>query len=283
MKSTLLPINEEINAYLKHVETTYQHDYSKIAELSVQYVSRKLEEAKEKFEHRQDIGPEEEILYFKHIKAHLSALIQYYTLVQTIELRKPPRKKKKLKSYYLKALYKVKRKIGKKRTYYNYYKANSTYLDHRFFRRVGQDIFCTTGAYLMDIDKRNNTPAVHVFAQVEAYEMLRHYLKNKIKAFAGKTKALPVNRPHQLKWTASKVDLIELIYALHAAGVFNNGRADLKEIAECLQQVFEVDLGQYNRVFYDIRARKINKTKFLDALKDGLKKRMNETDNQLFI
>jgi len=283
MKSTLLTINEEINAYIQHVETTYRHDYSKIAELSVQYVSRRLEEAKAAFERAPDIGPEEEIFYFKYIKAHLSALIHYYVLVQRIELKKPPQKARKLKTYYLNALYKVKKKLRKKHFYYNYYKANSTYLDHRLFRRINQDIFCTTGAYLLDIDKRHNTPAVHVFAQIEAYEMLRHYLKKKIKAFADKTGAPPAGRSNQLKWTTSKVDLIELIYALHAAGVFNNGRADLKEIAECLQQVFDIDLGQYNRVFYDIRARKINKTKFLDALKDGLKKRMTETDNQLFI
>lgn len=283
MKLTLLTINEEINAHIELVETEYQHDYSKIAELSIQYVSRRLEHVKEKFEREENIGSSEEIFYFKHIKAHLSALIQYYALVQRIELGKPPRKKRKLKTYYLKVLNKIKRKLRKKNFYYNYYKANSTYLDPQLFLRVSQDIFCTTGAYILDIDKRNNTPAVHVFAQIEAYEMLRHYLKKKIKAFADKTGAPPAGRSNQLKWTTSKVDLIELVYALHAAGVFNNGRADVKEIAECLQRIFDVDLGQYNRVFYDIRARKINKTKFLDALKDGLKKRMNETDNQLFI
>src|SRR5690606_23809350 len=173
--------------------------------------------------------------------------------------------------------------LRKKSFYYNYYKADSSHLDHQLFLRIDQDIFCTAGSYILDIDKRTNTPAVHLFAQIKAYEMLRHHLKEKIKAFAGKTKASVAKSDNPLRWTTSKVDLIELVYALHAAGVFNNGRADIKEIAECLQRIFDVDLGQYNRVFYDIRARKINKTKFLDALKDGLKKRMNETDNQLFI
>ena len=36
----------------------------------------------------------------------------------------------------------------------------------------------------------------------------------------------------KLTWTGSKVALIELIYALHTEGVFNNGAADLKNIAE---------------------------------------------------
>lgn len=283
MNETLLMINEEINNYIDAVEEQYQHDYSKISELSIQYISGRLERVKEKFEHGQDISSNEEVFYFKHIKTHLLASIQYYLLVQRIELKKPPRKKKNIKKYYLKELYKIKRKLRKKSFYYNYYKADSSHLDHQLFLRIDQDIFCTAGSYILDIDKRTNTPAVHLFAQIKAYEMLRHHLKKKIKAFASKTKASVAKADHPLRWTTSKVDLIELIYALHAAGVFNNGRADIKEIAECLQNVFDVDLGQYNRVFYDIRARKINKTKFLDALKDGLSKRMNETDNQLFI
>lgn len=283
MNETLLMINEEINNYIEAVEEQYRHDYSKISELSIQYISGRLEHVKEKFEHGRDISSQEEVFYFKHIKTHLLASIQYYALVQRIELKKPPRKKKKIKKYYLKELYKIKRKLRKKSFYYNYYKADSSHLDHQLFLRIDQDIFCTAGSYILDIDKRTNTPAVHLFAQIKAYEMLRHHLKKKIKAFAGKTKVSVAKTNNPLRWTTSKVDLIELTYALHAAGVFNNGRADIKEIAECLQRVFDVDLGQYNRVFYDIRARKINKTKFLDALKDGLKKRINETDNQLFI
>src|SRR5690606_10371144 len=86
-----------------------------------------------------------------------------------------------------------------------------------------------------------------------------------------------------LRWTTSKVDLIELTYSLHASGVFNNGRADIKEIAEYFQVMFDVELGQYNRFFYDIRGRKINKTKFVDFLKEALLRRIKEADNQLFI
>lgn len=283
MNTTLLTINEEITTYIGRIDNKNQHDYSKIAELATQYISQRLEYAKQQFENKQDIDPDEEIFYFKYIKSHLLALIQYYTLIQRIELRKPPVKKKQLKKYYLKELYKAKRKLRKQHFFYNYYKANSNYLDGRLFLRFNKNLFLTTGEHILDIDKQNDTPAVHIFAQVEAYEMLRHYLKKKIKTSTAKTQTTPPKKESTLKWTASKVDMIELIYALHASGVFNNGRADIKEIAECFQDMLDVDLGQYNRVFYDIRSRKINKTKFLDTLKDNLKKRMNETENQLFI
>mgnify|MGYP000703370779 CR=1 FL=1 len=83
----------------------------------------------------------------------------------------------------------------------------------------------------------------------------------------------------KLTWTGSKVALIELIYALHTEGVFNNGAADLKDIAEYFEHTFEIDLGQYRRVFLEIRARKNDRTKFLTTLNDSLQKRMENSDD----
>lgn len=281
MNQTLIAITEEINIYIKNAEEDFQHDYSKITEMSIQYISRRLEEVKQKFEISPEINPDTEIFYFKHIKCHLLALIQYYSLIQKIELDKPPVKKKAVKKYYLKTLFKLKKKLTHNKFFYNYFKSNSSQFDDHFFRRTDRDLFIPTGDYLLEIDKNKNTPTVHIFVQMEAYEMLRHYLKKKIKKLGTKEISTPKSNK-LLKWTTSKIDLIESIYALHAAGVFNNGKADLKDIAEYFQQIFDIDLGQYNRVFYDIRSRKNNKTKFVDSLKDALSKRIKDTDNELF-
>ena len=81
-----------------------------------------------------------------------------------------------------------------------------------------------------------------------------------------------------MTWTSPKVALIELMYALHTEGVFNNGAADLKDIAEYFEHVFEIDLGQYRRAFLEIRARKSDNTKFLTTLNDVLLKRMENSD-----
>lgn len=285
MNKTLLTINEEIKCYVADIEQANAHDYSKITELAIRYISDRLQVVKHRFEQDNSITPDEEIFYFKNIKCHLLALIQYYTFVQKIELKKPPLRKKKLKHYYLSTLYKIKKKLRKQQFFYNYYKANLSQLDNQFFRRIDHDLFLPAGSFILDIDQRNNTPTVHIFAQMEAFEMLRHYLKKKIKGYGAGSKKKPqaVLPASVLRWTISKTDLIELIYALHASGTFNNGKADIKEIAEYFQKVFNVELGQYNRVFYDIRARKINKTKLLDSLKENLIKRIKETDNELFM
>ncbi len=85
----------------------------------------------------------------------------------------------------------------------------------------------------------------------------------------------------KLNWTGSKVALIELLYALHTEGVFNNGAADLKDIVEYVENVFNIDLGQYRRVFLEIRSRKSDKTKFIMALNKVLLKRMENTDEPI--
>ena len=90
-----------------------------------------------------------------------------------------------------------------------------------------------------------------------------------------------LNHNLKLNWTGSKVALIELLYALHTEGVFNNGTSDLKDIAEYFENVFSIDLGQYHRAFLEIRMRKTDKTKFLNGMKEKLIRRMENTDELL--
>lgn len=281
MNQIFQKINEDITTYVKKLEEQHRHDSSQITEMAIHFISGRLEFVKDKFENLNTLSPEDEIFYFKNIKCHLLALIQYYYTVQRIEIKKPAIPLRKIKKYYLKALYKIKKQIGSNHFFYNYYKTNSNKLDRQFFTRLEHDFFLPNDGIIMDIDKRYTTPSVYMFANVEALEMTRHYLKKKIKSLVSPQITIQPKQS-RLKWTSSKSDLIESIYALHSADVFNNGKADLKEIAEYFEEIFNPDLGQYNRVFYDIRARKNNKTKFLDSLRDALIKRMKDTDNELF-
>jgi len=78
-----------------------------------------------------------------------------------------------------------------------------------------------------------------------------------------------------LKWTAKKTDLIELLYALDAAGCFNSGKASLNLIATYFEKVFNTDLSHFPRDFYEMRIR-LDKMPFIDKLKNSLKKRMED-------
>lgn len=86
------------------------------------------------------------------------------------------------------------------------------------------------------------------------------------------------NHQNELVWTAPKTNLIELLYALHASNSFNDGKAGLKQVAEAFERIFQVSLGNYYRVFQDIRQRKINQTVFLDQLKEKFLQRVHEME-----
>jgi hypothetical protein len=84
-----------------------------------------------------------------------------------------------------------------------------------------------------------------------------------------------------LKWTAPKAAIIELLYAFHADGCFNNGNANITQIATAFESAFNIELGQFSRTFLEINARKTGRTKYLDSLKEKLLKRMDEVDGDV--
>ena len=87
-----------------------------------------------------------------------------------------------------------------------------------------------------------------------------------------------LNSHLNLQWTSSKSALTELIYALHYNQVINNGNADIKEIALAFQQILHFDMGDFYKIFSEIKSRKNSRTKFLDDLSSGLQSHMDTTE-----
>jgi hypothetical protein len=89
----------------------------------------------------------------------------------------------------------------------------------------------------------------------------------------------PASSGGKLKWTGSLVDWVELIYALHTAGVINGGKASLKHLFRVLGEVFDFDVEGYSRTFTDIKRRvKGERTSFLNKLKHALLNRIEKSD-----
>src|SRR5690349_622146 len=97
-----------------------------------------------------------------------------------------------------------------------------------------------------------------------AYELVKQFVIASIR------KLTVENFSDSLPWTGSKVSLTELVYALHAAGVFNHGQAEIKQIVACVEKAFSVDLGNFASTFSDIRLRKKGRTLFLDSMKERM-------------
>jgi hypothetical protein len=186
-----------------------------------------------------------------------------------------------LKKYYNNELLKLKAFFDNELEFYQYFRSGSTYLDYKYFLRGEFDIKLALDSYYFESDMLFATSHDFKVATILANDLIELYLENQLLMLENNENSEKSQRKPNVKltWTGSKVALIELIYALHTEGVFNNGAADLKDIAEYFEHTFEIDLGQYRRVFLEIRARKSDRTKFLTTLNDSLQKRMENSDD----
>jgi len=225
----------------------------------------------------------EEILFFKELKPLFTSKLIYYNMIYKIEMKKPNGGNRILKKYYNNELLKLKAFFDNELEFYQYYRSGSTYLDYKYFLRGKFDIKMALDSYYFETDKTFSTSHDFKVARILAHDLIQLYLENQIITINNKdTTEKTQNKTNiKLMWTGSKVALIELMYALHTEGVFNNGAADLKDIADYFEHTFDIDLGQYRRVFLEIRARKSEKSKFITTLNEALLKRMEKSDEAI--
>ena len=223
----------------------------------------------------QTLSQEDEIDFFKNCKPKLTSQIIYFNEMYNLEFNKPIASEKTIRKYYTTQLKKTEQFFIENTEFYKYYRTRNQYLDDKYFLRNQQDSKWFMDSFYFQVDKLFATPHDYTVAQILAYEKLQNYLIDKLK----NPEATNNSRQEKvLKWTGSKVGIIELIYALHSEGVFNHGAAEIREIVQGFSQAFEIDLGQFHRTFYEITNRKSERTKFISGLKDNLMKRMNQMD-----
>lgn len=223
----------------------------------------------------------EEIQFFKELKPQITSKLIYYNMIFKIEMKRPNGGNRILKKYYNNELLKLKAFFDNEIEFYQYYRSGSTYLDYKYFLRGKFDVKLALDNYYFETDTTFSTSHDFKVAQILANDLIQLYLENQLIMIENKdTSEKSQRKPNtKLMWTGSKVSLTELLYALHSEGVFNNGAADLKDIAEYFEHVFEIDLGQYRRAFLEIRARKSERTKFITSLNETLIKRMDNADD----
>jgi hypothetical protein len=212
-------------------------------------------------------APAEEIQFYKHIKPKFVSLLLFHTELFDLEVSKPLEKEEIIK-HYMNALHKGQTFINVNMEYFRYHHLGSTFLDSKYFLSDKNQNTINDVIY----DSRFCTPFDHKFCLLQSYELLKDHLTKAIDKLM-----MPVADTMALKWTGSKICLVELMYALQASGVFNKSKTDVKMIARYFEKIFDVDLGNYYRTFNDIQHRKIGKTVFLDELKEKLSERLGES------
>lgn len=269
-------LNEQLNFIDLEID-----DQIKKCEQAITVILKSINELKKAANKTNFKSKSEEIQFFKEVKPLFTSKLIYFNLVYRIEMKKPNGGNKILKKYYNNELLKLKAFFDNELEFYQYFRSGSTYLDYKYFLRGEFDIKLALDSYYFESDMSFATSHDFKVATILANDLIELYLENQLLMLENNENSEKSQRKPNVKltWTGSKVALIELIYALHTEGIFNNGAADLKDIAEYFEHTFEIDLGQYRRVFLEIRARKSDRTKFLTTLNDSLQKRMENSDD----
>lgn len=222
---------------------------------------------------------EDEIQYFKHIKPKFVSKLIYYKKIHLIESRRPPGSEKVQKKYLNKELNKLTTHFDENKEFYDYFRLGINCLDDKLFVRGKAKHDWNLETFYYEMDHRFATTHDYKVAAIIANEALQRYIENKIQNHSVSPNPLKIEiEKPAVKWTENKTSLIELIYALHTEKVFNDGKTELVEIAKYFERIFDIELGDIYRASNEIKNRKINKTKFLDRLKENLNKRFEEQE-----
>lgn len=186
------------------------------------------------------------------------------------------------KNYIEKELDHLKYVFDKNIDFYKYYRSGSTHLDRYYFLRGKPDIQMTLETFYFERDPKFSTSCDFKVAKILANELLRIYFNEELIALeqpqhsqSDSYSSLKIKET----WTRNKTDLVELIYAICEADCFNFGRISRKRLTEYLENVFNIDLGDVYHTYLTLRGR-VNRTQFLDELKDKLIAKMDKDDRK---
>jgi hypothetical protein len=217
-----------------------------------------------------------EINFFKIIKPKFTSKLHYYISLFNLELKRPINGKETLRKYLQEQLEAIGRFKDANIETYKYYRSGATFLDEKLFVRNKRDLRLFLDPIVYQFDINFSTTHDHKIAIILAYDDLELHVRNELKKIETDLAGDKPAAKSKFDWTEKKVSLVELIYALLASKSINYGKVDIAELADFCELHFNIDLGDYYRKYLEIKSRKYHPTKFLDAMKESLAKKMEE-------
>jgi len=282
-------INQILNEYkteISRIEKGSLDDFKNIEEgliISRAYIKKlRLLLRKRKFRTKND-----EIEFFKEQKPFINSYIKFYSKLYRFLLKKPKGSLQKQRAYIDEEIEKLQEDYKKNLDFVKYYRENSTYLDQYYFLRGKDEVRLITDTSHYLTDEEFSTSHDNLVAKIKAFDLLVSHYEKLLEELRFKENNVEQGVKIQnscsnenLQWTASKTDLVELIYALNASNVIDNGNLDIKRIATLCEKMFNVKLGNFYKTYSEIKSRKNNRTTFLDKLKISLEQKMDFDDSE---
>jgi hypothetical protein len=173
----------------------------------------------------------------------------YFANLHNIETNKPLGIR--THDYFIKELSRIDAFLSEHDEFLRYYRNGNDHLDEIYFKSGSAKPGMYVDLYYPVMDDAILTPYAFKAGMGLAYARLQKELFLLIQGARD-----VVNHTLKMHWTASKTDLIELIYALFAAGAFNKGNANIKEITGFVESALHLQLGNTSLRFQEICRRK---------------------------
>jgi RteC protein len=267
-------------AFYADFEVEYQalkqnfSDIILLANKIIPFLKRKIKELHKWLKNHIFENTAEEIYFFKEVKPKLTAKLIFYNTILKIESNLPSSKKMKKKCYE-KALTKIYQYSKSNKDFYQYYRSKASFNDTIYFVRNIENYQTNDDCYLINYDDSVCTSHDYKVAILLSNDLLTAYLENKIEEIENSCRIKHPSVINQITWTGNKIDLVELIYALHHQKVFNGGNTDIKEIASYVSKIFNIEIEEnIYRSYLDIKNRKSNRTKFLNQLAENFNQKL---------
>jgi len=218
-----------------------------------------------------------EIRFFKEIKPIAHSRILFYQTVFEIESFRSKYDPERIRRYVKVKLDEIQLFMEENASSVQYYNCGFTHLDSLYFVREREEIpIELRGEYYL-MDEEFNTWQDYNFSVIRANEMLLEYLNQETLKLEDPKRPNNQQLLNHLEWTANKIDLVELIYALYFSRAINNGKITIKELGELIGQIFGLDITKdVYRYFIEIQQRKIDQTKFIGYLLSVLQQHIDQ-------
>ena len=220
-----------------------------------------------------------EICFFKNLKPMVYSKLLFHQAVFDLEINKNGVDSNGLEAYYRKELDRISDFMDQNKVKVQYYRCNFKYMDDKYFLRGDQEIPVQLKNTHALMDEKFFTWHDHTFSTIMAYDMLVGYILeeiSKLKAPVIQSNALAYSG---MTWTGDHTNVVELIYALKESRMINDGNVSLKQLALWFEKSFNIELKDFYHTWQEIKQRKIERTKFLDFLREILRRLMDDSDS----
>lgn len=212
-----------------------------------------------------------EIHFFKEIRPIFTSKLFYYQKLNKVFLKRQSSTSKSYMKFLKRELHKIDSFLELNEHLISMYKNQRTELDDYYFTRSKLDTHHLSATALISQRLTNLTNGDVVVAKYLAYIKLHVILHNELhQTKTGVFLEIPTTYNSNFTWTASKSDMIELMYALVSHKAINNGEIEIKQLVQHFESMFNVSLGDPYRLFSGLRQRKKSPTFFLETLTDQL-------------